>query len=661
MTVILSAVDFHPAPKTRLQAEGEHGIVVDVAKEGGGIELDGSHFKRHQWQDYSYFSADVYHESHDVLVLVLMFCEPSGRSLSVHYGMLPGVRTRICLPLSALAGGKLFLDRYPGVLQSVVRGDPSVDRSQISAFSISTIASVEGRHFTLSGVQLSHEEPEFSYEFHPYIDELGQWSKKEWHGKTVSPAAMTESLREEWERSQNHPYDRVDKSRYGGWKGICFTATGFFRTELLDGIWWLVDPDGYGLFSAGMDCIQPYDTMRVSGMEHLTPPLPEQDGPFREAWAKGGFSYSVANLIQTFGEAWKDRWAELTEYRLWSWGFNTIGNWSDAAFIGPSSLPYVYPMEGFPETKETIFRDFPDVFSPEYEENAKAFAAGLLPLRDDPRLVGYFMRNEPHWAFVDSLNLTELLIAHSEQLFCKQRLVEWLETKYETVERLNDAWGTSLNSFSHLTQVPFQLPAEEREARKNDYAAFDRLLIRRYVEVPAGYCKEVDPHHLNLGMRYAWVSSEAILEGCEAFDVFSINCYQSSPDKEQIASISKHLSRPVMIGEFHFGAADAGLPACGIRAVATQEARGRAYRYYVEQSAAIPELVGIHYFQYPDQPVLGRFDGENYQIGLVDVCQRPYSELVEQATLAHERMYRVRTGNEIAFDKAPAEVPKTGF
>lgn len=78
-----------------------------------------------------------------------------------------------------------------------------------------------------------------------------------------------------------------------------------------------------------------------------------------------------------------------------------------------------------------------------------------------------------------------------------------------------------------------------------------------------------------------------------------------------------------MIGEFHFGAAGAGMLAYGIRAVATQEERGLAYRYYVEQAAAIPKLIGVHYFQLNDQPVLGRFVGENYQIGTVDVCQRP--------------------------------------
>ena len=38
---------------------------------------------------------------------------------------------------------------------------------------------------------------------------------------------------------------------------------------------------------------------------------------------------------------------------------------------------------------------------------------------------------------------------------------------------------------------------------------------------------------------------------------------------------------PVMIGEFHFGAIDAGLPSTGLKAVPDQHERAKAYRYYL--------------------------------------------------------------------------------
>jgi hypothetical protein len=340
---------------------------------------------------------------------------------------------------------------------------------------------------------------------------------------------------------------------------------------------------------------------------------------------------------------------------------NTIGNWSSAAFIRHSELPYVYPMEGFPATEKTIFRDFPDVFSPEYESSAAAFAEQLRAMRDDRRLVGYFMRNEPHWAFVDGLNLTEQMLRSPVRFESKLRFIEWLKEKYGDVAALNAAWGSALETYEELLDAERFAEWPDSPARQADFTAFNRIMIRRYVEVPAMHCKQVDPNHLNLGMRYAWVANDDVLEGCEHFDVFSINCYQFEPSREQIGHIAERLNMPIMIGEFHFGAADAGLPAYGIRAVATQAERGAAYRYFVEQAASIPELIGVHYFQLNDQPVLGRFDGENYQIGVVDVCQQPYRPFVEAMKLAHGRMYEIRTGKLESTGDCPDEIPKTGF
>jgi hypothetical protein len=114
----------------------------------------------------------------------------------------------------------------------------------------------------------------------------------------------------------------------------------------------------------------------------------------------------------------------------------------------------------------------------------------------------------------------------------------------------------------------------------------------------------------------------------------------------------------VIIGEFHFGALDRGLPATGLRGVASQADRGVAYRRYLESGAANPNLVGVHYFILNDQAVLGRFDGENYQIGFQDVCHTPYPELVEQAQAAHEAMYDVMTGARPPFAQKAREVPK---
>jgi hypothetical protein len=86
----------------------------------------------------------------------------------------------------------------------------------------------------------------------------------------------------------------------------------------------------------------------------------------------------------------------------------------------------------------------------------------------------------------------------------------------------------------------------------------------------------------------------------------------------------------------------------GLRQVANQDERGVAYRYYVENAIADPGIVGAHWFEWIDEPSTGRSDGENYNIGLVDVTDRPYRELVDAARETHRRLAEVHAGREKA-------------
>ena len=118
---------------------------------------------------------------------------------------------------------------------------------------------------------------------------------------------------------------------------------------------------------------------------------------------------------------------------------------------------------------------------------------------------------------------------------------------------------------------------------------------------------------------------------------------------------------PVMIGEFHFGALDAGQPATGLEAVASQAERAKAYRYYCERSAVHPSGVGCHWFQCYDQFALGRFDGENYNIGLFDITLRPYAEMAAAVQAASGAVYAVKAGEQPPFDERPNSLPMIAY
>jgi hypothetical protein len=64
--------------------------------------------------------------------------------------------------------------------------------------------------------------------------------------------------------------------------------------------------------------------------------------------------------------------------------------------------------------------------------------------------------------------------------------------------------------------------------------------------------------------------------------------------------------------------------------VPDQEARAEGYRLMTTRLARVPYIVGADWFQWCDEPPLGRAsDGEDVDFGVVDVHDRPYPLLVE--------------------------------
>jgi len=103
--------------------------------------------------------------------------------------------------------------------------------------------------------------------------------------------------------------------------------------------------------------------------------------------------------------------------------------------------------------------------------------------------------------------------------------------------------------------------------------------------------------------------------------------------------------KPVVIGEFHFGALDRGMFHTGLVPCTSQADRAATYKAYVRGAMANPQIVGTHWFQYQDEATTGRpLDEENYQIGFVDVCDTPYAETIAASREAGQDMYQFRAG-----------------
>jgi hypothetical protein len=448
----------------------------------------------------------------------------------------------------------------------------------------------------------------------PLVDELGQSVHDTWAGMPRS----VDGLRAAW-KEEDRSLARADSGlcRYGGYLGTKAETTGYFRVEKKDGRWWFVDPDGHLFLSMGADVIRPEMVTPLAGREGFFRQLPpEAVLPEREREGDRGVSFLSWNLLRRFGAEWIPGWIDMTARRMDAWGLNTVANWSDERLWDAKRKPYVVPLVSW--LGEVSYLGLPDVYSEAFAKEADARAsAQCARRREDPWLLGYFVANEP--PFPQKELQTVGLILSGPKTATRAALEDWLAVS-DTEERRKEFIGTA---------------------------------FERYVEITSASLKRHDPNHLNLGMRSGGEPTAAEIRAARRFDVYSVNIYDYEVKAARVRQIAELTGKPVLIGEFHFGAPGRGLAASLVQ-VRDQAARGQAYRYYVENAFAMPEVVGTHYFQWADQPCTGRFDGENYNIGLVDVTDRPYPDLVAALQETHGRARRLHSGELQPFTQRPA-------
>lgn len=487
---------------------------------------------------------------------------------------------------------------------------------------------------------------------YPFIDAFGQFIHADWPGKIQDEAALAAAAGEEQQALADNPFP-LPLDDFGGWlEGPELDATGWFRTELLDGRWWLVTPGGRLFLSMGANCVHYGDATFVEGRDRWFEGLPDPDGPFAEVYGHvsgvhsnaepiGGKGRSInhyrLNLQRKYGEGWREQAAIQAEKRLRAWGFNTIGNWSDSDVLARTTLPFTVTagsgsarlIEGGPGG---YWGRMKDVFDPAFSENTEdAIARSVAPHANEPRVIGVFVDNEMSWS-----NIAESVLDSPPDQPARLAFVEMLRERYGNISALNDAWGLDAEGWQDVR-------AAHRTNRvfRQDCMDFEYQFARRYFETVAAALHRTAPNHLYLGCRFTpMYCPDPVLRACaDVADVVSLNLYYKTVPLSRYADLGK----PILIGEFHFGALDRGMFHTGLQAASDQKERAALYSGYVESLLAHPAAVGAQWFQYMDQPTTGRtLDGENYNIGLVSIADVPYPELTRSARDIHGRMYRMR-------------------
>jgi len=622
-------------------------IVVSSKEQQSTMRLPGT-VSNAPWNKYAWFYMEVEQKSENAGILQFSFVTKKNRpaQLSLKIGLLPGVKTNVIFPISYLDAQNIYLQKYPVQLKGTFTGK-AVNPNELEEVVV-MLHPYDNRRFQneliIHQIKLLNqltviESPSPA----PIVDAIGQFSAKEWPGKMNGEMDMANSLKKLHKEYYNvRPDPRF--TTYGGFKKLKFKPSGYFKTHNDGKRWWLVDPEGFAFLSNGVNGIRDGSPGPINGMQSFFSWLPKNDDPkfgicITEKNGQQLMDFPKANLVRAFGDDWRQRWEELAFGILKKHAFNTAGNWSDLDWAKKKKMPYVFPMKDFPKTERMLFRDFPDVFNPEFRTKAIEFAKQLEQGKDDPYMIGYFLDNEPNWAFGEN-NLAAEIIADPNTSFTKKELVNWVEKGFnKDLKRLNERWGINLSSFKALETTAI---ANANDSARKDLWIFSKIMVEQYFKVACEEVKKVDSNHLNLGVRYAWMSSDLCYVGGQYFDVFSINGYGDLPPLSS-QLITQRTGKPVMIGEFHFGSTDRGLPATGIVGSASTLERALAIRQYMEAGFSRPEIVGIHYFTWNDQPYMGRFDGENYNIGMLDVCLHPYEDVWDQFYETNYSLYDIAT------------------
>ncbi|HEV2682317.1 MAG TPA: beta-agarase [Rhodanobacter sp.] len=597
----------------------------------------------------------------------------AGQQLQATVGVPAGPAQTLVIPLHTesprgrgmQAGPLMPFDDHgqPILLATIVQG--TLDRHRVSAIRLGVPAPQAAQTLLFGRVGTAPGESALRDAYTGIVDRYGQFSRGQWPEKIDSDAALRAA------HAAMPKVQAVGLDQYGGRLDVHgLNCTGWFRTQKIDDRWQLVTPDGHAFFSLGVNAVVA-DGGRsyVEGREFMFKDLLPASGDWAAFYGSGDnrnkeqrasqgigynhgrwFDFYAANLYRVDGKNWLGAWRTRTLDRLQTWGFNTVGNWSDDALSRAHRLPYTRSINIAGDYANVAsgydyWGRMPDPFDQRFVQAAEmAVTRASADVRDDPYLLGYFADNELAWAGSGPQGrwgLAAGTLAGDAKSPAKQAFIAMLRKQYVAPETLSAAWGIALSSWEALNVTGFAAPAPNvaHPAIAADYSAWLRRYADTYFRTVAEAIRRHDPHHLFLGGRFAVNTPEAVAACAQYCDVVSFNVYADLPQHGFDATAIHQLDKPVLISEFHFGSDDRGPFGKGVVSVWNEQQRGEAYARFIAAAAADPGIVGAHWFQYTDQPVTGRLlDGENSHIGLVGITDIPFGGFVGAVRGANQRV-----------------------
>jgi hypothetical protein len=390
-----------------------------------------------------------------------------------------------------------------------------------------------------------------------------------------------------------------------------------------NGVHWFLAPNGEKFYGSG-----------VNGVNAGCPPEDFEGRP----------AYYLWNLYAS-----TELWAANIRERLAKWGFNHLGAWSFCEEkIG---LPYIANLDLGRFSEALWF----DAFDPALPTRVKECAERLTaPHRQRGLRIGYFPDNEVGWW---NGALFEFYLSKGWQNHTKQLLWQLLHDRYEGKwQELLQDWVPSakVDGFKSLRNIGAALKIRPGGAAIKLVNEFTYLCAERYYKLVHDGLRAADPGALIFSDRLPiYYSQDAVRAMTPYVDVIAVNYNLDGADGwvahyffEGLAALA---DKPVLVSEFFCAAKEnrSGNKNTGhLLTVATQTERATVVQQALQNFARCPNIIGTHWFQYYDEPQGGRADGEDYNMGLVDIYDQTYEEVVA----AFERTNSLLAGLHVQAD-----------
>ncbi len=493
--------------------------------------------------------------------------------------------------------------------------------------------------------------------FLPFVDKYGQYKHGKWSSKISEDkqlklnANLEDAVCSKWIAKRTQKLDEF----FGVIGGKNYGTSKYFRTEKINGKWFFITPKGNLFWSLGVDCVGANVSSPTKNRESYFKDIFDKKYVYTAYWGMGEyaaahdeFNFYDKNFAVKYGACSKAKKASLARKRFTAWNMNTFGAWSCYETAQKAKMPYALILStaagAVLDTKAELTgywskpRDF---YDKEFEKAVFAECKNNAALMKNRYCLGVFFDNELPWQSQELLLPMAVLRCPKTQP-AKMAFAEFLKKKYAVISALNRAWASSYKNWSDFLSERDFVP--QTKASQADLSECESMFYDRYFEVCKAAVKAQNPQVLYMGCRFAydakWVNDAVIMSAAKYCDVVSFNLY-----RKQVADFALPkgcADKPVIIGEFHFGSADSGVFGGGLVEGASLADCAKMLENYLKGAVENPQIVGAHWFQYVNEPVSGRSDGENYNIGIVDICDTPKSELTQVFRQIGEKMYNAR-------------------